>query len=503
MSFRPVLHAVVVLLCLGAFPARAEDEPLVFSAGGWDFGTVDRSAKPETTLTVENRSADPVTVSIIPACDCLAVEPARRLVAPGASASFRLLFDPTDESGAVTRDFVVLTDAPGRGKMLFTVTGTVEGGPGAGSGAAVAPSGAAEAAAEPAEAADGAARVRLDYFYTPGCRSCDRFLAEEVPRLERALGIATEVVRHDVLAEGEYEDYVRAAESLGATVRAIPGLLVGGRVLLQGEEEIGERLASALREQAASGAEASTPRGGRPAAGPAVALSVLPVLAGGLLDGVNPCAFTTLIFLLSALALAGRERREMLLLGGLFTVAVFATYFAVGLGLFAALRAAVAFPTVSRVIRWILVAALAAFAILSARDAFLASRGRASEMALQLPGFLKRRIHASIRTRVRSAALAASAFGLGFLVSVFEFACTGQVYLPTLAYLARLGDARALPLLAVYNLGFVAPLVAVFAASWAGVTSKGLASFFQRHLVGVKAALALFFAGLAVLTLAT
>ncbi len=193
----------------------------------------------------------------------------------------------------------------------------------------------------------------------------------------------------------------------------------------------------------------------------------------------------------------------MLLIGGLFTLAVFVTYFAVGLGLFAALRAAAAFPLVSRIIRWALVAVLAVFAALSARDAVLAARGRASDMALQLPGYLKRRIHASIRTRVRSTALAASALGLGVLVSVFEFACTGQVYLPTLAYLSRLGDARAVPLLAVYNLGFIAPLVAVFAASWAGVTSHGLTAFFQRHLVAVKAALAVFFAGLAVLTLAT
>jgi cytochrome c biogenesis protein CcdA len=124
-------------------------------------------------------------------------------------------------------------------------------------------------------------------------------------------------------------------------------------------------------------------------------------------------------------------------------------------------------------------------------------------MTLQLPGALKRRIHASIRTGVRSAALAASALGLGFLVSVFEFACTGQVYLPTLAYLARLRDARAVPLLAAYNLGFIVPLVAVFVASWIGVTSRGLGAFFQRHLVAVKVGLALFFAALAALTLAT
>ena len=38
----------------------------------------------------------------------------------------------------------------------------------------------------------------------------------------------------------------------------------------------------------------------------ATAAVMLPILAAGLLDGVNPCAFTTLVFLLSALALAGQ-----------------------------------------------------------------------------------------------------------------------------------------------------------------------------------------------------
>jgi hypothetical protein len=498
VSVRRLALAAAVLLCAAAFRGFPADDPLVFSAAGWDFGVVDRDAKPETTLTVGNRSADPVTVSVIPACDCLAVEPVRRTIAAGARAAFRLAFDPSAEAGAISRDLVIVTDIPGRGKLLFTVTGTVEGGPDAtpvGDAAGSAPPGGEDLAT--------GRTIPLTYFYTPGCRSCERFLAEELPRLARERGVAIDVIRRDVLASGGYEEYARVAGSLGTAVHAIPGLLVGDGVLLQGEDQIRARLAAALGGEGGRVAEPATP--GEPPSPPvpAAALSVLPVLAGGLLDGVNPCAFTTLIFLLASLALAGRQRREVLLIGSLFTLAVFATYFAVGLGLFAALRAAVAFPLVSRIIRWALVAVLAVFAALSARDAVLAARGRASDMALQLPGFLKRRIHASIRTRVRSTALAASALGLGFLVSVFEFACTGQVYLPTLAYLSRLGDARAVPLLAVYNLGFIAPLVAVFAASWAGVTSRGLSAFFQRHLVAVKALLAVFFTGLAVLTLAT
>jgi len=385
----------------------------------------------------------------------------------------------------VSRTLVVATDVPGRPRSLFAVTGTVtsRGGIGELSSVTEAPTVASR-------------RVMLTYWYTPGCRECGQFLDAEVPRLARELGISIDVEQRDILAPGVYEEYARVAAVRGTDVHGIPGLLVDDGVLLQGEDEIRAGLAAALEGAAPAAAATAVPAG-------RTALALLPVLAGGLIDGINPCAFTTLIFLLASLALAGRGRREVLLLGGAFTLAVFATYFAVGLGLLAALRAAVAFPIVSRILRWLLVAVLAVFAVLSARDALLAARGRASEMTLQLPGVLKRRIHASIRTRVRSAALAASALGLGFLVSVFEFACTGQVYLPTLAYLARLGDARAVPLLVAYNLGFIAPLVAVFAASWLGVSSRGLAVFFQRHLAAAKIGLALFFAALAVLTLAT
>ena len=500
MTLRRVIVAAAAFACASALRCFPADDPLVFSASGWDFGTVDRSARPALTLTAKNLSADPVTVSVIPACDCLSVEPARRIIDAGATGAFRLSFDPSEEQGSVRRDVVILTSVVGRERMLFAVTGTVEGGPPA--------AGEPRAAAPPSEkgAATAATRISLVYFYSPGCRGCEQFLGEEVPRLERELGIEIAVERRDVLAAEGYEEYARVAASLGASVRELPGLLVGGGVLLQGEREIADRLPAALAESsgakpAAAPSSAVSPAAPVPAAGPA--LAALPVLAGGLLDGVNPCAFTTLVFLLASLAAAGRDRRQVLLVGILFTLAVFLTYFAVGLGLFSALRAAAAFPLVSRLLRWLLVAVLAVFAVLSVRDAVLAARGRPQDMTLQLPESLKRRIRASIRTRVGSTALAAAALGLGVLVSVFEFACTGQVYLPTLAYLARLGDARAVPLLAAYNLAYITPLVAVFAAAWAGVSSHRLGAFLQRHLVAVKAASAVFFAALAVLTLAT
>jgi cytochrome c biogenesis protein CcdA len=145
---------------------------------------------------------------------------------------------------------------------------------------------------------------------------------------------------------------------------------------------------------------------------------------------------------------------------------------------------------------------LAIFAAMSIYDFTLIRAGRASEILLQLPQPLKRRIHSSIRTRARSVARGGSSLTLGFLVSLFEFACTGQVYLPTLAYLARVQRRpEALALLLVYNLCFIAPLLAVFAATYLGVGSRRIAAFFQSRMAAVKIALACVFAGLAVFAL--
>jgi hypothetical protein len=63
------------------------------------------------------------------------------------------------------------------------------------------------------------------------------------------------------------------------------------------------------------------------------ALTMPVVLGAGLADGVNPCAFATIIFFLSYLQVARRTPREMLMVGAAFIFAVFLAYFLAGLAL--------------------------------------------------------------------------------------------------------------------------------------------------------------------------
>ncbi len=344
----------------------------------------------------------------------------------------------------------------------------------------------------------GAASIDMQYYYTPGCRSCEEFLDVEVHQLEARYGVKLRVERRDLLNGSVYAELAAFASNTGASIREIPALRVD-TVLLQGDREIRARLPGIIVTRVEGGAlSLAVPwtRGARstdsaPAELPerSLRLAILPIVAAGLIDGINPCAFTTLIFLLASLALAGRGRREVLVIGALFSLSVFLTYLGVGLGLFAALRAASAVSFVSKVLRWLVFAVLVVFAVLSVYDYTRIRAGKTGDMVLQLPDSLKLKIHASIRGRAKTLALAGSSLAMGFLVSIFEFACTGQVYLPMLAYLARAERrADALGLLLVYNLCFIVPLLVVFAATYFGVSSKRITALFQRRMGTIKIA---------------
>ncbi|MFD0895226.1 HEAT repeat domain-containing protein [Luteolibacter ambystomatis] len=223
------------------------------------------------------------------------------------------------------------------------------------------------------------------------------------------------------------------------------------------------------------------------------ALTVPVVIGAGLLDGVNPCAFATIIFFLSYLQIARRTPREMLLTGAAFILGVFLAYLAAGLLLYRVL--ATLHERFSGIQTWlnVIFAALALLAaVLSFRDAMRARGGRLDEMTLQLPGFLKDRIRGVIRTGARARRFVIAAFVAGVVVSFLELACTGQVYAP-IVYQIQQGQLDAVAMLVLYNLAFIVPLVVIFLLAYGGLRSDALIAFQKKHTFTVKLALAVLF----------
>ncbi len=181
------------------------------------------------------------------------------------------------------------------------------------------------------------------------------------------------------------------------------------------------------------------------------------VVVSGLLDGVNPCAFAVLLFLVTVLFAMGsstwehprRIKTMVLLFGSTYIVAVYLTYLAIGLTLRQAI-AMVPFPhLVSKLGAWVVIAA----GIMKLKDRFWPGRGFTLKLS---PGQLE------IARRWMHKATLPAVFVTGTLVALFEFPCTGGIYLTILSMLAtRTVFAESLTYLLFYNLAFILPLIAI------------------------------------------
>jgi hypothetical protein len=215
----------------------------------------------------------------------------------------------------------------------------------------------------------------------------------------------------------------------------------------------------------------------------------LGILLAGLADGVNPCAIATMIFLISFLALQKRRRSEILVIGLCFTSSVFATYLLMGIGAFKALTFLGRHLWISKSIKWTAIAFAGTVGIICFRDAFMYKKtGKAKDIKLQLPKAVKVQIHKVISRRLSGAGLVVGAIITGFLVTLLEAVCTGQVYLPTIVLMTRQHGLKLTGWLYLmfYNFLFVLPLLVVMVLAYFGLTWEKLSKAMQTNLVVLK-----------------
>ncbi len=214
--------------------------------------------------------------------------------------------------------------------------------------------------------------------------------------------------------------------------------------------------------------------------------SVLVVLGAGLIDGINPCAFVVLIFLVSYLYYVGRGRNEILIAGFFFAIGIFGAYLAMGTGLLGAVGY---LESVSRIFQLVFYPAMAVFtgilAVLSILD-FYRMHYKGKKAVLELSAGLKKKTHDIIRKNARAKTIWIASLVTGVLVSFVEFMCTGQVYLPTIVYVINSAgvSADALGFLVIYNLGFTVPIIAITLIAYFSSSTKKI----QEYMTSTNAA---------------
>ncbi len=230
------------------------------------------------------------------------------------------------------------------------------------------------------------------------------------------------------------------------------------------------------------------------------------IAISGLIDGINPCAFATIIFFISYLALIKRTGKELLMVGSMFTLAIFLTYFLIGAGALKAVTTLSFLPLARQIFIFVTAGIGLILGTMSLIDYLRYKKtGQTSDATLQLPPRIKQMIHSTIRKNVKTRNFVLMAAVTGFMVSILELACTGQVYLPTIIFISNVPEfrANALVYLFLYNLMFVVPLILVFLFTYWGTSSQKWAELNKKHFGAVKLIMTILFFGLALLLITT
>lgn len=209
------------------------------------------------------------------------------------------------------------------------------------------------------------------------------------------------------------------------------------------------------------------------------------VIVAGVVDGINPCAFTVLLLFITAMISSLRPdqgtslqtgkdnvkalRMRLLGMGSIYIAAVFLTYLALGVGLLKSLDFFTRqhFPARFGALLAIL------FGLWMLKDYFLPDLG----WRLQAPG----RLGSVARQMAQKATLPALVTG-GFLIGLCTVPCSGAVYLGVLSLLA-LQPTRLLGYgyLVLYNVIFVLPLVVILVAASTRPTLNLVAHWNLHH----------------------
>lgn len=204
-------------------------------------------------------------------------------------------------------------------------------------------------------------------------------------------------------------------------------------------------------------------------------LTIPAIILAAAIDSVNPCTFAVLVLLLGTLIVAERKGKKGLVLkaGLAFTIAIYISYFLLGIGVFTAIQAA----GVQRPF----IIAVSCLAILlglwNMKDFFAYGKW----FSIEVP----KRWRPTVKRLTTSVVSIPGAFFVGVLDSLFLLPCSSGPYIAILALLSKTSSrSEGILYLLFYNLIFVLPLLIITFAVHFGYTTTARAERWRSARLG-------------------
>jgi cytochrome c biogenesis protein CcdA/glutaredoxin len=312
---------------------------------------------------------------------------------------------------------------------------------------------------------------KIYFFYGNGCPHCalvekffeDQKLYDKYPIDKREIYFDRDnaVLYNNLLDELE----------IPSENRGVPMVIMGDKILLGDTPIINNFVAEAdsfLQEE--STAVLGTENVTKKEKVAKTDLTLAAVVAGSLVDAVNPCAFAVLIILMTTILSAGGSKKA-LKAGLAFSLSIFISYLLMGLGLYKALSLGGASEGLFKIVGLLAII----LGVFNLKDYFWYGKGFLMEVPVSWRPKLKNLISSVVSP--------AGAFAIGFIVSLFLLPCTSGPYIVILGMLAKkVLDAQAIFYLLLYNLIFVSPMILISLAVYKGFDPAKAEDVRQKRL---------------------
>lgn len=335
----------------------------------------------------------------------------------------------------------------------------------------------------------------LLFFTTYNCEDCEK--VKEFLK-ENAAGMT---IKECNIGEDDMVEVIRnlyAIYQVEESRQQVPAIFSGEQVFI-GQEEICSTLLDEKKaklgdfEKLRSYAEESDDRG------TIGSLDYMTLFFSGLLAGFNLCGISMLLMLLSILI---TSRSSVLKNGLLYVAAKMVTYLGIGVGAYVAVSAAFSagLERLSRIFTIIMAILLLVLSVMNFIDYKNAKNQQYGKIRMQLPvrlrkfnhGMIKRLSGASERT------VPFLALGLGVVISLGEFFCTGQIYMASILYMLRTQAGlmvKILSMFGVYVGAMMLPTIAVLLIIQKTRSAERVSEFMLRRMDMIKLFNAVLFFG--------
>ncbi|MBN1621197.1 MAG: DUF1573 domain-containing protein [Endomicrobiales bacterium] len=488
--------AILTFLLFIPFNLYAQPD-ISISEPFWDFKSVEEGTILKEKLTISNTGSNDLQVNARATCECITLNFSSVSIKPGEKKDLDITFDTGGFSGKKTEYIFIDTNDQDSPNLTWLIEGTIL-------------SGAVQTDMEEKRPSPVKSDVQLviEIYMTPSCKYCNKLKEKILPAMLKKHNVMAEIKSYFLNEPDNYERLVMMEKKYNDTNNNLPVVILGNTIL-GGEDELKERLEEQVillksyKPMSKESIFSDSLSIKQEISQRIKSLKILPVLAAGLLDGFNPCAFAGIVFLVAYLSMIKkRATSEVFWTGIMFVFGIFVVYFLIGIGLSKIFVAISALKYVSKVM-YIGVGILTLILSYLSFSDYLALRaaekGLKSKVVLQLPDSMKLRIRGFIERYGNAKYLVPFGFLLGVVVSFLEFFCTGQIYLPTIMYMVRIPElmAKAFFYLAIYSLMFVLPLLIIFASLLVSLKSGRLQALGRGQVKIVKLLTGVLFLALA------